>query len=255
MKIGGKAQRSETKSIGGRAYIGERARRLQQKRKNIQKRADNAIEEKRGLLKDVEEIQELRINCAGFHSGLLAEGVDLSLFYGERRICGPLSFKIMQGEIIALEGQNGSGKSSLLKLICGEDISYTGRFYRAAGLKISYVPQDVSFLRGSLTQYAHSCGVDITLFKALLRKLDFSREQFEKDMRSYSEGQKKKVLLARSLAEQAHIYIWDEPLNYIDVFSRMQIEEMLIGCGGTLIVVEHDRAFLEKTASRRLALD
>ena len=112
-----------------------------------------------------------------------------------------------------------SGKSSLLKLICGEDISYTGRFYRAAGLKISYVPQDVSFLRGSLTQYAHSCGVDITLFKALLRKLDFSREQFEKDMRSYSEGQKKKVLLARSLAEQAHIYIWDEPLNYIDVLD------------------------------------
>ena len=97
--------------------------------------------------------------------------------------------------------------------------------------------------------------MDITLFKALLRKLDFSREQFEKDMRSYSEGQKKKVLLARSLAEQAHIYIWDEPLNYIDVFSRMQIEEMLVGCGGTLIVVEHDRAFLEKTASRRLALD
>ena len=64
--------------------------------------------------------------------------------------------------------------------------------------------------------------------KALLRKLDFSREQFEKAVETYSEGQKKKVLLAFSLCCQAHLYIWDEPLNYIDLYSRIQLEELIL---------------------------
>lgn len=70
------------------------------------------------------------------------------------------------------------------------------------------------------------CGVDRTLFQTILRKLDFSRLQFEKDMACYSEGQKKKVLIARSLCEEAHLYIWDEPLNYIDVFSRRRLRSL-----------------------------
>lgn len=254
-KIGGGILRKETKSIGGRAYIGEKSRRLQQTRKNIERRAQNAMEEKKGLLKDVEEVRELRMNDLFYHSERLIEGKDLSLFYGEKQVCGPLNFKIGRGERIALEGQNGSGKSSLLKLICGEDISFTGQLYRGAGLKISYVPQDASFLNGSLRKYAQECGIDATLFMALLRKLDFTREQFEREMQSYSDGQKKKVLLARSLCEQAHLYIWDEPLNYIDIFSRMQLEEMLLKSGASVLFVEHDGAFLDKISTRRLRLD
>ena len=91
---------------------------------------------------------------------------------------------------------------------------------------------------------------------ALLRKLDFTREQFEREMQSYSdERRKKKVLLARSLCEQAHLYIWDEPLNYIDIFSRMQLEEMLLKSGAAVLFVEHDGAFLDKISTRRLRLD
>lgn len=65
-------------------------------------------------------------------------------------------------------------------------------------------------------------------------------------MACYSEGQKKKVLIARSLCEEAHLYIWDEPLNYIDVFSRLQIEELVSKYRPTLLFVEHDRVFREK---------
>ncbi|MCM1430855.1 MAG: ATP-binding cassette domain-containing protein [Muribaculaceae bacterium] len=82
-----------------------------------------------------------------------------------------------------------------------------------------------------------------------LRKLDMERVQFEKPMEEYSEGQKKKVLIAASLMSSVHLYIWDEPLNYIDVFSRMQIEELLSACRPTMLLVDHDQRFREKIAT------
>ncbi|MDE6063048.1 MAG: ATP-binding cassette domain-containing protein, partial [Lachnospiraceae bacterium] len=91
-----------------------------------------------------------------------------------------------------------------------------------------------------------------TLFLTILRKLDFSREQFEKHMENYSEGQKKKVLLAASLCEKAHLYIWDEPLNFIDVFSRIQLEELILKWKPTLLFVEHDKAFVDKVATKMI---
>ncbi|MNJ00935.1 ABC transporter ATP-binding protein uup [compost metagenome] len=69
-------------------------------------------------------------------------------------------------------------------------------------------------------------------------------------MTSYSGGQKKKVLIARSLCEKAHLYIWDEPLNFIDVLSRMQIEELLLEYQPTLLFVEHDSEFRRNVATR-----
>ena len=69
-------------------------------------------------------------------------------------------------------------------------------------------------------------------------------------MEDYSEGQKKKVLIAASLITPAHLYIWDEPLNYIDVFSRMQIEKLILDAKPTMLIVEHDTRFQEKIATQ-----
>jgi lincosamide and streptogramin A transport system ATP-binding/permease protein len=101
-----------------------------------------------------------------------------------------------------------------------------------------------------LSAYAYENSIDESLFKAILRKLDFSRVQFEKDMSEFSAGQKKKVLIARSLCEKAHLHIWDEPLNYIDVFSRMQIEELLLSYKPNILFVEHDSAFCKTIANK-----
>ena len=79
--------------------------------------------------------------------------------------------------------------------------------------------------------------------------MDMGREQFEKNMEDFSEGQKKKVLIASSLVTPAHLYIWDEPLNYIDVFSRMQIEKLILEFKPTMLLVEHDVRFREKIAT------
>jgi lincosamide and streptogramin A transport system ATP-binding/permease protein len=160
-----------------------------------------------------------------------------------------MNFALHRGERLALSGGNGCGKSSLLKLICGEGIPHGGMAALGSRAIISYVPQDTSFLVGDLDEYVNQHGLDGTLFRAVLRQLDFSRVQFEKDMRDYSAGQKKKVLLARSMCQEAHLYIWDEPLNYVDVLSRMQIEDLILAYEPTMLFVEHDRAFCGKVAT------
>ncbi|WP_144526453.1 ATP-binding cassette domain-containing protein, partial [Bacillus pumilus] len=74
------------------------------------------------------------------------------------------------------------------------------------------------------------------------------------DISTYSGGQKKKVLIARSLSERAHLYIWDEPLNFVDVISRMQIEELLLEYTPTLLFVEHDSEFVSNIATKVVEL-
>ena len=114
--------------------------------------------------------------------------------------------------------------------------------------------QDTDGLRGSLRDYARAYAVDESIFLAILRKMDFTRVQFEKDLSEYSGGQKKKVLLARSLCERAHLYVWDEPLNFIDIYSRRQIETLIRACGPTMLLVEHDRAFQEAVGTKFVPL-
>lgn len=231
-------------------YLGHKAAKMMQRSKNLENRRQDAVEQKSGLLKNVEETETLKLSPLSYHAKRLLSLDGVSIQYDGQSICPPLSFTVEQGERIVLQGKNGCGKSSILKLICGQPIAHTGMLSVGSGLTISYVPQDASFLTGSLRDFCEQQEIEEPLFKAILRKLDFDRAQFELDLSSYSGGQKKKVLLAGSLCQQAHLYIWDEPLNYIDVFSRIQIEALLCSSNPTLLFVEHDEAFCEAIATK-----
>lgn len=237
-----------------RGYVGHMAAKMMKRSKSIENRQLAAIEEKSKLLKNIESTDNLKISQIPYHKTKLIELDDVSIYYGETRVCSDVSFSIEKHDRVALRGKNGSGKSSLLKLICGEEIKYTGNFIKGNQLKISYVSQDTSSLQGDLKDYARACGIDESIFKAILRKFDFSRVQFEKDMSSFSDGQKKKVLIAKSLCEKANLHIWDEPLNYIDVISRMQIEDLLLEYQPTLIFVEHDQEFCDHIGTKSYEL-
>ena len=179
---------------------------------------------------------------------------NLSIQYEEKSVVEQVSFAINSGERILLRGKNGSGKSSIIKAILGEVAIKSGEIKKASDLKISYVSQDTSALHGTLYDYAIRRGVPKTIFLTLLRQLDFERIEFERPIESFSEGQKKKVLIAVSLCEQAHLYIWDEPLNYIDLFSRIQIENLLKKSQLTLLFVEHDSCFANEIATKIIEL-
>ena len=248
------SDRAEATKIGShvfdRGYVGHKAEKMMARSKAIEKRQNAAIEEKSKLLKNIERSDTLKIFQTPFHTKRLASLVDVSVCYGETPVCRGITFDIQQGDRIVLQGANGSGKSSIIKLLCGEQIPHTGEVRIGTGLTISYVPQDASHLRGRLSDFARESGVDESLFLAMLAKLDVSKEQMEKDMSALSAGQKKKVLLARSICQPKHLHIWDEPMNYIDVISRMQIEELLLTFQPTILFVEHDKTFCARIATK-----
>ncbi len=253
-KIGFDPSKTE-KSTSRRASVAAKSKKLMNRAKAMETRIASDIDKKSALLRNIEQADSLKIAPLKFHSARLLEVKNLSVEYGGRTVCKNVSFEVMQGERIALCGKNGCGKSSVLKLILGEGITHSGEIYGADKLKISYVQQKTDALSGTLTEYAESKEIDESLFKAILRKLDFSRELFERKIESYSGGQKKKVLIAGSLCEQAHLYIWDEPLNFIDILSRIQIEELITNFQPTMIFVEHDKAFCENTATKTIVIE
>ena len=237
-----------------RGYLGHKAAKMMKRSKTIEARQQQAIEQKSSLLKNAETVDTLKIHPLTYHSDLLVSFSDVSVIYDSTKVCEPVFFEIHQGERVVIDGKNGSGKSSLLKLLLNYPIEHTGTVAIGSGLIISYVPQDTSHLNGNLSKFAEKNNLDESLFKAILRKMDFERVQFGKNMEDFSGGQKKKVLIAKSLCEQAHLYVWDEPLNFIDVYSRMQIEHLIKQFAPTMLLVEHDIAFREAIATKVVKL-
>lgn len=237
-----------------KGFVGHKSAKMMKRAKALEARQEKALEEKQGLLQNRETAEALKLSPLVHHARRLVSCSDLTLWYGERKVCGPLRFTLERGDRAALAGPNGSGKSSLFKLLLGREIRHEGDLTLAPGLKISYVPQDTSFLQGPLGDFILERGIDESLFKAILRKLGFSREQFGRNLEDFSGGQKKKTLIAASLCQQAHLYVWDEPLNFLDIDSRLQIEELLKAFAPTMLFVEHDRAFREAIASRVISL-
>ncbi len=254
----GWADKVEKSKIGNhsadRGFIGAQAARMMQRAKNIEKRREEAVQEKKGLLQDVEEALPLKINILPSSKKRLLTVQNITCSFGDRIILSDFSMELNQGERVAIKGKNGCGKSTLIKLLLGEVKPQNGTIWMANDLRLSYVSQDTSFLKGTLRTFAEMHGLDETLLKTVLFQLDFPREHLDHPMEYYSEGQKKKVLLAKSLIEPSTVFIWDEPLNYVDVLSRIQLEELLLSYKPTMLFVEHDQTFCQKIATRNIQI-
>ena len=241
-----------------RAYEAEKARKLMSAAKNLERRNERKMEEKQGLLKDLERTETLKITGTEHHNKTPVIMKDVTLKrYGEPVVTG-FDLTVERGNKISLQGRNGCGKSTLIKYMAGlgeqEGITAEGDIYIAPGLKISYVGQDTSSLSGTLYDIASERGADKTVFSTILIKMGFTKEMLYRDVSRLSLGQKKFVMIALSLCEHADLYLWDEPLNYIDVYLRQEIERLVRENSVTMLFVEHDRTFSEKVADREVLM-
>ena len=238
-----------------RGYIGHKSAKLQKRAKSIEKNVQNAIKQKAELLKDTQQNYKLKLNPILVKDNILIQIKDLTILYNDKPANKKLSLEIKAGDKIALCGKNGCGKSSILKLINGQKIDYCGTFYKKNGILISYVSQDTHGIYGSYENFAINEGIDLTQFLTILRKLGFRREQFEYPIESLSAGQKKKVMISKSLCQRAHLYIWDEPLSFVDLDCRLQLIDLINEYNPTLLLVEHDRSFCNAITTNLVYMD
>lgn len=250
------SDRVERTKIGAddKGHVGHMAAKMMKRSKAVEARRERTIEKKSRLLKDFEREQPLKLVPLTYRADRLVTFENVQVRYNDTPIGAPHTFTIHRSARLFLDGPNGCGKSSLLRLLANNAPAFSGRLHIASGLIISIVPQHTDTLAGSVFDFAEAMHIDRTLFLSFLRKMGFSRDHFDRDMRTFSEGQKKKILLAKSLSEQAHLYVWDEPLNYIDLASRLQIEALIKKYQPNMLLVEHDRAFRDAIATEVIQL-
>lgn len=178
----------------------------------------------------------------------------ISKIYGEKVIFNDASFGIQQGDKIGIVGINGTGKSTLLKMIAGEESPDEGQIIRQNGLKLAYVPQNPVFPAGSdVRSCAAACGgAEDWKIESNLMELGITRP--EQKMEELSGGQKRRVVLAGTLAADFDVLLLDEPTNHLDGEMIDWLEEYLKVCKATVLMVTHDRYFLDRVTGRILEI-
>ena len=182
----------------------------------------------------------------------------VSKIFGEKRIFDDVSYGIHEGDKIGIIGINGTGKTTLLKIIAGIEEPDEGQVIKQNGLRITYLPQNPEFPEGATVL---SYVVDGKLqqewnteseAKTVLNKLDI--RDHDAKIETLSGGQKKRVALARTLINPADVLVLDEPTNHIDNEMALWLEDYLNKFKGVIIMVTHDRYFLDRVTNKILEI-
>ncbi|MBO5918805.1 MAG: ABC-F family ATP-binding cassette domain-containing protein, partial [Oscillospiraceae bacterium] len=188
-----------------------------------------------------------------FHGDEVLTVKGLSKGYGERTLFSGLDLQVIGGERIGLIGDNGTGKSTLIKLICGEEIPDAGKLRMGPTVKIGYLPQVVSFDHPERTLvdtmiYEQDCTAQSA--RNRLAAFNFRGEDVFKQVSVLSGGERSRLRLCMLMDEKINFLILDEPTNHLDIASREWIEEAVEDYEGVLLFVSHDRYFIDRFATR-----
>ena len=197
---------------------------------------------------------DARFSAAEFHGDEILSVRNLSMSYGPKRLFDGISLKIEGGERIALIGDNGVGKSTLLKLIMGEEYPDAGRIRIGPQTRISYLPQIMEFPdpASTLLDTMLSAKKNLSAQSARnrLAAYDFTGEDVFKPVYVLSGGEQSRLRLCILMDDETNLLILDEPTNHLDIASREWIEDAVEAYDGALLFVSHDRYFINRFATR-----
>lgn len=234
-----------------RGYIGHKAAKMMKRSKSLEARQNKGINEKRDLLKNIDISRAISCRPLTCSKPLISVNhFDLKL--DDKLLVTDLNFQIESGNVYQLKGINGSGKTSLLSLISSkqgdEYITYR------SNIKISTINQLEQNINSTLTDYCQQREIDLTQISTVLINLGMCRSDFKVNLKDWSQGQLKKLAIAKSISVSAHLYIWDEPLNYLDIIARRQVIDLIKSNNMTIIIVEHDKQ-IEQVVDQIINLD
>lgn len=249
------AYRNQQKAIEDTKQFIERFRYKASKADQVQSRVKQ-LEKMERI--EIEEEDKARVNIrfpdAPRAGSIVVEAEDLSKAYGQHQVLKSIDMIIERGERIAFVGKNGEGKTTLSKIIVG-GLDYTGNMRLGHNVQIGYFAQNQeTLLDGEKTVFQTIDDVAVgdirTKIRDILGAFLFSGEDVDKKVKVLSGGEKSRLALARLLLKSYNLLVLDEPTNHLDMHSKDILKNALLNYNGTLIVVSHDREFLDGLTNR-----
>jgi sulfate-transporting ATPase len=209
------------------------------------------------------ETQEIFIPVAERLGNEVIELKDVSKGFGDKLLMDKLSFTVPPGAIVGIIGPNGAGKTTLFRLLTGKDKADAGKIKIGKTVKIAYVEQSRETLQGDKTVFEDVCGGQdlITVGKfqmpsrTYLARFNFRGADQQKPVGQLSGGERGRLHLAKQLVSGANVLLLDEPSNDLDVETLRALEEALLEFAGSVLVISHDRWFLDRIATHILAFE
>jgi ATP-binding cassette ChvD family protein len=209
--------------------------------------------------------QELEIQIpAGKHLGdLVIEAKNLAKGYGDRLLIENLSFRLPPGGIVGVIGANGVGKTTLFRMIIGQEEPDSGEIKIGPSVELGYVDQNRDALKPTNTVYEEISGGHDTLemgkrkmnARAYVARFNFHGPDQQKKVGDLSGGERNRVHLAKLLRCGSNVLLLDEPTNDLDVDTLRALEEAILNFAGCVVVISHDRWFLDRVATHILAFE
>lgn len=232
------------------------------KQKARLKRLDAVREEQVALKQPDTEAAEIRFGAPPRLGRSVVDLYDVEMSYGDRRLIAGLSTRLRAGECIGIVGPNGVGKTTLLRVILGEVEPDSGRVERGINTRIAYFDQkraDLDPEDSLISALTEGDWVEVggrrQHVRSYLESFLFPSEIHEQRVRSLSGGERNRLLLARLLLQDANLLILDEPTNDLDLVTLQVLESALVDFAGCVLVVTHDRYFLDKVATGLLVFE
>ena len=177
---------------------------------------------------------------------------NVAKFFGDQNLFNKVTFTLNAGEKVGLVGRNGSGKSTLLKMILGQILPDEGTVTIPKSYTIGYLEQHIHFTNSTVLEEVASFQLDTTTThhaEKILFGLGFGKEDLERDPRGFSGGQQLRIQLAKVLVQEANLLLLDEPTNYLDILSIRWLQRFLQRFPGEVILITHDRAFMDEVST------
>ena len=242
-----------------RGVTGRRARNEGRRR-----RLDSLRQDKADRMKEARGGLAMGLATSGISGKRVAEAKGVSKAFGDRVLLRDFSTRILRGDRVAVVGPNGAGKTTLVKLLLGEIMPDSGTVTLGTNLEVAYVDQARAALKPemTLTEVLTPLGGDQVMVRgqpkhvaAYAKDFLFRDSQLRQPVRSLSGGERNRLLLARALAQPANVLVLDEPTNDLDMDTLDLLEDLLADFEGTLILVSHDRDFIDRLATSTIGLD
>ncbi|TJX14177.1 ABC-F family ATP-binding cassette domain-containing protein [Tissierella creatinini] len=230
--------------------------KMYKRAKELEKRLDKV----EVIDKPKDDNAKIKLNTSGIQrSGKIVLDIeDLSKSFGDKSLFSNLSFTLFYKDRLCIMGDNGSGKSILLKLILGQGNTFEGKIKFGSNISIGYLPQNVVFEDEDLPildYFAAKHRLSNSDARKELAKMLFIRDDVFKKIKSLSGGEKSRLRLASLIYDKVNLMILDEPTNHLDIDSKEVLEDTLVDYNGTILFVSHDRYFVDKLANKMLIFE